>query len=116
MRVALTAFGSRLFERCSAVVHHGGIGTLAEALRAGRPAAIVPFANDQHDNARRSRGLGASLTWSRAQLRGRQLRASLERLFGDETLRRTAEALGARVRSEPDGAAVAARLIAARTT
>ncbi len=36
-----------LFEQVSAVVHHGGAGTTAAALRAGKPALIVPFGGDQ---------------------------------------------------------------------
>lgn len=49
-----------LFPRASIVVHHGGIGTTAEAMRARRPAVIVPFANDQFDNALRAQRLGAA--------------------------------------------------------
>ncbi|KAJ3277773.1 hypothetical protein HK104_002983 [Borealophlyctis nickersoniae] len=36
-----------LFPRCSAVVHHGGAGTTAAALLAGKPTVIVPFFGDQ---------------------------------------------------------------------
>lgn len=36
-----------LFPRVDAVVHHGGIGTFAEGLRAGRPTVIVAFFADQ---------------------------------------------------------------------
>lgn len=35
-----------LFERVSAVVHHGGAGTTAAGLAAGRPTVIVPFFGD----------------------------------------------------------------------
>jgi hypothetical protein len=52
---------------------------------------------------------------ARAEIRGARLPAGLERLLRDEELRRQAAALGARVRDEPNGAAVAARLIAGRT-
>src|SRR6202012_1799180 len=48
-----------LLPRCAALVHHGGIGTTAEALRAGVPQVIVPLAFDQFDNAARVRALGA---------------------------------------------------------
>lgn len=33
---------------CSAIVHHGGAGTCAAALRAGLPQLICPFHFDQH--------------------------------------------------------------------
>jgi hypothetical protein len=36
-----------LFPRVAAVVHHGGAGTLAQGLRAGRPTLIVPAVTDQ---------------------------------------------------------------------
>ncbi|KAI5921686.1 hypothetical protein F4810DRAFT_677383 [Camillea tinctor] len=36
-----------LFQRVSAVVHHGGAGTTACGLRYGRPTVIVPFFGDQ---------------------------------------------------------------------
>ena len=41
-----------------ALVHHGGIGTCAQALRAGVPQLIHPMAYDQYDNAWRIKRLG----------------------------------------------------------
>ncbi len=46
---------SRLFPLCAAVVHHGGVGTIAKALNAGIPQLILPVAYDQKDNAIRVR-------------------------------------------------------------
>lgn len=48
----------------SAIVHHGGIGTIAEAIRAGTPQIVVPLAHDQLDNAYRlaHRKLGAVIS------------------------------------------------------
>jgi rhamnosyltransferase subunit B len=53
----------RLFLQAAVIVHHGGIGTVAAAIAAGKPQLIVPFAHDQPDNARRigNLGLGSSL-------------------------------------------------------
>jgi len=53
---------SDLFPRALAIIHQGGIGTTAQALRAGRPMLIVPHAFDQPDNADRVRSLGVSRT------------------------------------------------------
>lgn len=44
----------------AAFVHHGGIGTSATVLAAGKPQLIVPFAFDQPDNAARLRRLGVA--------------------------------------------------------
>ncbi|HVZ99753.1 MAG TPA: glycosyltransferase [Caulobacterales bacterium] len=52
----------RLFPRAHAVIHHGGIGTTAQALRAGRPQLVVPFSADQPDNALRLVRLGVART------------------------------------------------------
>jgi UDP:flavonoid glycosyltransferase YjiC (YdhE family) len=48
----------RLAPRGAALVHHGGIGTTAQALRAGIPQLITPVFFDQPDNARRIAALG----------------------------------------------------------
>ncbi len=57
---------SRLFPRCAAVIHHGGIGTVSQALAAGIPQLVIPLAFDQFDNAARVArlGVGASLPGS----------------------------------------------------
>lgn len=49
---------SRVFARCAAVVHHGGVGTLAQGLAAGVPQLVMPMAHDQPDNAQRLKRLG----------------------------------------------------------
>ena len=51
---------SMLLPRCAALVHHGGIGTCAQALAAGVPQVAVPIAHDQPDNARRLQRLGVA--------------------------------------------------------
>ncbi|ATQ69721.1 MULTISPECIES: glycosyltransferase [Methylosinus] len=42
-----------LFPFAACVVHHGGIGTTAQALRSGKPQLIVPFFGDQPDHGER---------------------------------------------------------------
>ena len=51
---------SRLLPCLSALIHHGGIGTSAQALAAGIPQLVVPFAHDQFDNAARLERLGVA--------------------------------------------------------
>lgn len=49
---------SSVFPRSAALVHHGGIGTTAQAIAAGIPQLVVPYSHDQPDNAVRVRRLG----------------------------------------------------------
>ncbi|MBV9510623.1 MAG: glycosyltransferase family 1 protein [Caulobacteraceae bacterium] len=49
---------SALFPHASAIIHHGGIGTTAQAMRAGKPQLVVPHFGDQPDNANRIERLG----------------------------------------------------------
>lgn len=42
---------SHVFPRAAAVVHHGGIGTTAQALAAAAPQLVMHMAHDQPDNA-----------------------------------------------------------------
>jgi rhamnosyltransferase subunit B len=56
---------SALLPRCAALVHHGGIGSCAQALTAGIPQIIQPCAHDQFENARCVQALGAGLRLNR---------------------------------------------------
>lgn len=50
LQVSFAPF-SEVFPACAAVMHHGGIGTIAQCLRAGVPALVVPGGMDQPFNA-----------------------------------------------------------------
>ncbi|MGN7132068.1 glycosyltransferase [Rhodococcoides corynebacterioides] len=50
-----------VFPRCSVVVHHGGAGTTAAVLRAGRPAVVRPVSADQPFWGRRLEDVGAGV-------------------------------------------------------
>jgi UDP:flavonoid glycosyltransferase YjiC (YdhE family) len=49
---------SKLLPSCSAIVHHGGIGTCAQGLSAGIPQLVISMSHDQPDNGRRLERLG----------------------------------------------------------
>lgn len=49
---------SLLLPRCAALVHHGGIGTMAQGFAAGIPQLTMPMAHDQPDNTLRLKRLG----------------------------------------------------------
>lgn len=71
----------RLLPRASALVHHGGIGTAAQALRAGVPQVVLPRRHDQWDNARRLRRLGVARVLHSGRPCARRLTRALDRLF-----------------------------------
>lgn len=71
----------KLLPYAAALIHHGGIGTTAEALRAGVPQVIVALAFDQFDNAQRVQSLGVGLSLAHAQLTTPTLIATLQRLL-----------------------------------
>jgi rhamnosyltransferase subunit B len=102
-----------LLPRAAAVVHHGGIGTTVQTLRAGKPALIVPFAHDQQDNAFRVEALGAARALPLSAFRARRVTAELTALFGRSSYSLRAAEVGSVVRGE-DGAATAADEIDAR--
>lgn len=70
-----------LLPDAAALVHHGGIGTMAVALRAGTPQLIVPMAYDQFDNGARVTALHAGLTLKAGRVSARSLAAALQRLL-----------------------------------
>jgi UDP:flavonoid glycosyltransferase YjiC (YdhE family) len=102
-----------LFARAAAVVHQGGVGTTAQALRAGVPQLIMPFAHDQFDNADRVRRLGCGRILSRARLSEGALGRALTALLADGNVAATARAEARWVR-EADGAARAAEALIGR--
>lgn len=72
---------SEIMPRAAAVVHQGGIGTVAQTLRAGRPMLVVPWAHDQPDNAERIRKIGAGRSLRRNRYRARRAAEQLEQLL-----------------------------------
>lgn len=101
-----------VFARAAAIVHQGGIGTTAEALRAGRPALVVPYGADQPDNAARAVRLGVARGMGRSQYRSIAVARELQRLLRPGTYDDRARALGIAIRAE-NGTATACDAIEA---
>ena len=103
---------SELFPRSAAIVHHGGIGTTTQALRAGRPMLVMPFAYDQPDNAERVARLGVGRVISRRRYTASRAVAELDCLLGTPSYAQRAAEVGARVRAE-DGVTIACEALEA---
>ncbi len=101
-----------LMPRASGIVHQGGAGTLHQALRAGRPMLVVPYAHDQPDNAYRAERLGVARTLAPSRYDAGRAVHELERLLASATYTQRAQEVGATVRAE-DGAGAACDAIEA---
>lgn len=100
-----------LFPRTSAVVHHGGAGTTAAGLRAGRPSVLVPHAGDQFFWGRRLQALGVSPSPIPAhRLTAERLAAGMEAALREPSLVANATTLGQAIAAE-DGLGQAVQLI-----
>jgi rhamnosyltransferase subunit B len=96
--------------RASAIIHHGGVGTTGQSLRAGRPQLVVPFSHDQFDNGARAARLGVARTLPRAKFDAHAARRELGALLDDARYAERAAEVGRVVRSER-GAETACDLI-----
>ena len=72
---------SQVLPRAAAFVHHGGIGTTAQALVAGVRQLVVPLAHDQPDNAARVCRLGVGDMLRPPNYRTKTVLGRLERLL-----------------------------------
>lgn len=86
-----------LLPHVAALVHHGGIGTTAEALRAGTPQLVVPLAHDQFDNAARVERLGAGASLHASRVTPRRMALSLERVVSRDVAERAGSCAAAGV-------------------
>jgi len=74
---------SEIFPHASVIVHQGGIGTLAQAMRSGHPMLIVPFSHDQPDNAARAAALGIARHLPRQKYSAKKAENELRLLLSD---------------------------------
>lgn len=88
---------SVVFPRAAAVIHHGGIGTTAQALAAGVPQMIVPLAFDQPDNADRIVKLNAGTSLPRQRFNGTNAAKVLEEMLASDGIRQFCRELAGRI-------------------
>lgn len=92
---------SRAFPRAAVVIHHGGVGTVAQALAAGVPQIVAAFSHDQFDNGARVEALGVGRWFPPARRSADRFEAALRDLL-DPGVARAAALVARRVR-ETDG-------------
>lgn len=97
-----------LLPRLAALVHHGGIGTTSQALRAGVPQLVRPMGFDQFDNARRVLALGVGRQLLPRRYRPAAVAKALDALVADPAVRARCAELAGRLAAERPGTVVAA--------
>ena len=78
---------SQLLPHCASLIHHGGIGTCAQALQAGLPQLIQPLAFDQFDNAAHVQRLGVGTTIPRRSFHATHIAQRLQDCLTSTTAR-----------------------------
>jgi MGT family glycosyltransferase len=96
-----------IMPHASVIVHQGGVGTTAEAMRSGRPMLVVPFSHDQFDNAARVKRAGIGETLPRERYRASRVAALLSKLLMNPSYAAAGTKIAERIRSE-HGARLAA--------
>jgi len=92
---------SWLFPRMAAIVHHGGAGTTAEALRAGVPSVVVPFVFDQPFWGARVKALGLGPDpIPQKNLTADRLAKAIGMAVSDPKMKQRANSVGAAIRAE----------------
>jgi rhamnosyltransferase subunit B len=98
--VARYAPYSQIFPRASVIIHQAGIGTTAQALRAGRPMLVMPYSHDQPDNARRVRRLGVADVLGRKRYKAKPAARLIQQLLSDSAYVSCASGVAAKIAAE----------------
>jgi rhamnosyltransferase subunit B len=100
IHVQYAPFGS-LLPKLAAFVHHGGIGSTSQALKAGVPQLIRPVAYDQFDNSARAERLGVARELLPKQYSARAAATALSQLMSDTKLHGRCSEIAKRLADNP---------------
>lgn len=89
-----------LLPKLAAFVHHGGIGSTSEALRAGIPQLIRPMAFDQFDNASRATRLGVAREILSRRYKPKAVAGALDELITDANVKTACQNIAQRLATE----------------
>ena len=98
---AVKAFGylpfSEVLPHAAGLVYHGGIGTLAQGIKAAIPHLVVPNSHDQFDNGWRIAQLGLGRSIPERRYRAAGAAEALEALLQDASIGRRCREYSARM-------------------
>jgi UDP:flavonoid glycosyltransferase YjiC (YdhE family) len=90
---------SEVLPRAALLVHHGGIGTLAQTIKSGIPHLVVPNSHDQFDNGWRIERLGLGRSVPQTRYRAGRVVEAIRTILGDGGMRQRCQEFSARVDS-----------------
>lgn len=99
-----------LLPQVDAFIHHGGNNSFNEGLYFGKPALIMPYCWDGHDNATRIQETGHGLKLDRYEWTDDEFAGAIERLLTDAAMHERLAATSAHMQAA-DGRRKAARLL-----
>ena len=99
-----------VISQSDAVIHHGGNNSFNECLYFGKPALIMPYVWDGHDNAKRVAETGHGCHLHRNHWKPKELRATIESMLMNESMQERLAATSTHMRSEPGPTKAAAIL------
>jgi UDP:flavonoid glycosyltransferase YjiC (YdhE family) len=99
-----------LLPRCSAVICHGGAGTVIGALGQGIPLVCLPRGADQFANAEQVARVGAGITLPPDQVLVESVSNATQRILDDSSYAAVARRLRSDIERLPDPSAVVAEL------
>jgi UDP:flavonoid glycosyltransferase YjiC (YdhE family) len=91
---------SQILPRAAALVHPGGIGTIAQAIRAGIPQLVVPHGNDQPDNALRLERLRLGVSIYPERYKAARVARDLHALLDNPEIKSSCATYSTRIDSE----------------
>jgi rhamnosyltransferase subunit B len=91
---------NRILGRAAALVYHGGIGTCAQAIRAGTAQLVAPIKGDQFDNAQHVEALGVGVSVPMKQYQEQIVIRKLTQLIDAADVRQACNQLASRFARE----------------
>lgn len=86
-----------ILPRAAAFVHHGGIGSMSQAMCAGVPQILMPLAHDQFDNSSRVKKLGIGDFIPATRFTSARLTRQLRPLLDNATVLTACQAVARRI-------------------
>jgi rhamnosyltransferase subunit B len=88
---------SELLQRTALLVYHGGIGTLAQTIKAAIPHVVVPYGHDQFDNGWRIEQLDLGRSIPQTAYRAATVVPAIRALLDDNGMRARCQTFAAQV-------------------